>query len=128
MNRKWLLIFFCIVVTVGISAFVGIPERRVPEVLQGHWITDDPRYENCFLQIGEDYIDIGTIAGQGVFGVVTAIKTDTHEDYINYVITYQDFLGLESILSFRYEPSSEGILRFANQQNMSWRRTSTLTP
>lgn len=128
MNRKWLSIIFCILVTIGIAAYVGTPDHSVPEVLQGHWISDDPRYEDCFLEISEDYIDIGAHAGKGIFGVVKAVKADTRNDHTIYIITYQDSLGLESILSLRYEPSSEGILRIANQRSISWRRMSTLTP
>ena len=96
--------------------------EEVPTEFFGVWRTQDPRYVNRRLEIGDDQVIFQT--GEGVidFTVHSIERTTAIPDEIGMLYTIEyNVEGDDLTFAFYYDDSS-GILTFKNQREMEWRR------
>ncbi len=101
-------------------------ESKEPTTLHGEllgvWKTSTPKYEGCFFEITKDLIIFANRDLLEVFNVnvISKIEKTQKEKQILYTIYYKRWKGEEYKLSFYYDPSEGGAIRFKNQKEIEW--------
>jgi len=102
--------------------------RMLPRQLEGTWTTDDPRYQDRFMDLSQAFVIIGTsrydapsvqlidkveVEARGSDTVLTVYSTD-HSQSAHYQMAIQ------------FSPANGGEIRFKNQTQV-WRRREDTT-
>jgi hypothetical protein len=95
-------------------------EHSVPDHLLGVWSTSAPRYADRYIEIRNDMIIFGTGGDAFELHVLAELKEAREGEAILYTITHLNHFGQPYTLSFYYEPSGDGIMRFKNQREIAW--------
>ena len=95
-------------------------ESPVPDHLLGVWSTSAPRYADRYIEIRNDMIIFGTGGDAFELHVLTDVNEVREGEAIVYTITHLNHFGQPYTLSFYYEPTSDGIMRFKNQREIAW--------
>jgi uncharacterized lipoprotein NlpE involved in copper resistance len=95
-------------------------ESPVPDHLLGVWSTSAPRYADRYIEIRNDMIIFGTGGDAFELHVLTDVNEVREREAIVYTITHLNHFGQPYNLSFYYEPSGDGIIRFKNQREIAW--------
>jgi hypothetical protein len=100
-------------------------KQSVPDSMVGIWVTDSPRYENCFLKIGPTSVIFGDPEKNGdeysITNVKTAEKNRTVMVTIEFVSTQKTFLSVELL----YSADDGGHVLLKNHPNVIWKRGET---
>lgn len=100
--------------------------KTVPGELIGVWRTSAPKYADCYLELTEDLIIFANEAHLDKKDVnrISGIKRTDRGKEVLYTFSYEVYFegkkGQECKLSFYYEPSEGGAIRFKNQPKMKW--------
>jgi len=105
---------------VTLAACQAQKENSVPDHLLGVWSTSAPRYADRYIEIRNDMIIFGTGGDAFELHALTDIKEAREGEAILYTITHLNHFGQSYTLSFYYEPSGDGIMRFKNQREIAW--------
>ncbi len=106
-----------------IATLAGCQEQKespVPDHLLGVWTTSAPRYADRYIEIRNDMIIFGTGGDAFELHALTDINEVREGEAIVYTITHLNHFGQAYTLSFYYEPTSDGIIRFKNQREIAW--------
>ena len=95
-------------------------ENPVPDHLLGVWTSSAPRYADRYIEIRNDMIIFGTGGDAFELHVLAELKEAREGEAIAYTITHLNHFGQPYNLSFYYEPSGDGIIRFKNQREIVW--------
>jgi hypothetical protein len=95
-------------------------ENSVPDHLLGVWSTSAPRYADRYIEIRNDMIIFGTGGDAFELHVLAELNEAREGEAILYTITHLNHFGQPYTLSFYYEPTSDGIIRFKNQREIAW--------
>ena len=95
-------------------------ESPVPDHLLGVWSTSAPRYGDRYIEIRNDMIIFGTGGDTFELHALTEVTEAREGEAIVYTITHLNHFGQPYTLSFYYEPTSDGIMRFKNQKEIVW--------
>jgi hypothetical protein len=121
MKLKWILLMLGIFTPIILYILNPNQNMFVPDEMAGRWVTDSPKYKDCYLELssvtlvyrtGEDTIDVNFV--QSVEKQVVAGK-------FVYTINYKNCSGGEGNISFLWDPSTEEI-RLKNQKDMGWKK------
>ena len=97
-------------------------KQSVPDSIIGTWVTDSPRYENCFLKIGPTSVVFGDPEKNGdeyyITKVTTAEKNRTVTVTIEFVATQKTSFSVELL----YSVDDGGHVLLKNQPNVIWKR------
>jgi len=102
----------------------GTVQETLPAELLGTWTTEDPSYEDRFMQIFKDRIYFGTGQGDPSPNSIIAVSTEYQDDSAVCTIDYQEPDGDEYRLLLRYR-FSEDELQLANRSRVTWTRVKT---
>jgi hypothetical protein len=92
--------------------------------LKGVWTTVDPKYEDRFLQFGDDSITFGWGAdGMGSY-TLHEINSKLEADGMLVHVRYTDLTGNTYQLNFFYEDQGGGLLWMKNQKGIYWLHTN----
>lgn len=97
----------------------------MPKDLSGKWITDNPAYADCGLEITKDWIVFSKGLTHKLFYSITKIEdiTSKDSDKTLFKIYYEDEDGYEYTLSLFYYHTGEGdVLQFKHQKQLLWQR------
>lgn len=95
-------------------------ENSVPDHLLGVWSTSAPRYADRYIEIRNDMIIFGTGGDAFELHVLAELNEAREGEAILYTISHLNHFGQPYTLSFYYEPTSDGIIRFKNQREIAW--------
>jgi len=95
-------------------------ENSVPDHLLGVWSTSAPRYADRYIEIRNDMIIFGTGGDAFELHVLAELNEAREGEAILYTIAHLNHFGQPYTLSFYYEPTSDGIIRFKNQREIAW--------
>lgn len=98
--------------------------RIVPIELRGVWKTSAPKYKDCYFELteneiiftNENYLDKMQINS------ISNIEKIIPGKRILYTVNYRDHNDQNYELSFYYNPSTGGTIRFKNQQQIEWKK------
>jgi len=120
----------------GILLIVGISiplcsmagsDVQLPESVCGRWETDKKGYENNYLVLTNEEICFGTGApGLSAFPIVE-IESKELGAQVQYVITYRDAGGLESVFTFDHMVTRSTI-RLIRRPSVHWKRVEAAGP
>lgn len=95
-------------------------KNPVPDHLLGVWTTSTPRYADRYIEIRNDMIIFGTGGDTFELHVLAEFKEVREGEALLYTIIHLNHFGQPYSLSFYYEPSGDGIIRFKNQREIVW--------
>lgn len=118
-SRKIFVAFAILTIFAGYQCGKNV---NIPEDLIGMWKSSAPKYSECFFELTENTIILGTREKTITTHAITNIKTEkiSEEKSILYAISYTNQEGQKYKLSFYYDPANGGVIRFKNQQNIVW--------
>ena len=98
--------------------------NKIPDELAGVWRTSAPKYKDCFFDLNEHLIIFGNghLLENVDVNFISKIKNTHMGRQLLYIIYYKNLQNQEFKLSFYYDPSNGGIIRFKNQEKIEWRR------
>ena len=98
--------------------------NEIPDELAGVWRTSAPKYKDCFFDLNEHLIIFGNghLLENVDVNFISKIKNTHMGRQLLYIIYYENLQNQEFKLSFYYDPSNGGIIRFKNQEKIEWRR------
>lgn len=99
-------------------------QETLPAELLGTWTTQDPSYEDRFMQIFKDRIYFGTGQDDPSPNAIIAVSTEYQDDLAICTIDYQEPDGDEYRLLLRYH-FSEDELQLANRSRVIWKKVVT---
>jgi hypothetical protein len=98
--------------------------KVVSDELAGVWKTSAPKYKDCSLELNEHFIMF--VNGQFLENIdvnfISNIENTRIGTQVLYDIYYENLENQEFKLSFFYDPSNGGVIRFKNQQKIEWRK------
>lgn len=105
-----------------IIALTACQGQSIPDALIGTWVSDNPKYEHCFLKITPLRIIFGdpnmNSKEYDIKKVTTATKNQVVRVTINYVNTQKDPLSVDLLYS---SEGSNGYILFKNQPDVIWK-------
>jgi hypothetical protein len=97
--------------------------KILPDKLNGFWTTDDPRYQDRFLELSKVYVIIGVGRHQvPSVQVVDRIEAVQAGKETTYTIYSDDLQGVSYQLSFQFNPVNGGEIQLKNQKGIVWKR------
>lgn len=112
-----------------IFSFFGCQSKdsgTVPGELRGVWKTSTPKYMDCYFTLTEDNIIFTNenFLDKMQINSISNIQKIIPGKRILYTVNYSDENDLEYELTFYYDPSRGGSIRFKNQQEIEWKKTT----
>ena len=98
---------------------------EVPVQLIGVWKTDAPRYEECFLEIREKVVLIGTREGNVETGAIRSVDKTTKHEMDLYTIRCVD-VGQSDFTLNLYHDAAKRVIRLKNQEQIVWTKAEEL--
>ena len=96
-------------------------DGRLPESVCGRWETEHKGYENNYLVLTNEEVCFGTGGPDLNAFPIVAIKSKRQAVQVQYVITYRDAGGRESLLTFDHMVT-RGTLRLIRRPSVHWKR------
>ena len=98
-------------------------DSTAPDELIGEWVTTEQRYRNCSFEIQKEIIIFKRGITHSDMNWIQEIKRIDEKERILYHIYYEDTQAQEYKLSLFFIKTHVGeIIRFKNQQNITWSR------
>ena len=96
--------------------------NEIPDELAGVWRTSAPKYKDCFFDLNEHLIIFanGHLLENIDVNFISKIKNTHMGSQVLYIIYYENLENQEFKLSFYYDPSNGGVIRFKNQEKIKW--------
>jgi len=119
--RTWAI---WIIAAIMVSA-VGCGNRRIkrtPDELIGVWKTSAERYADRFMEFKLEQVVFGTGGLTSVTCPLRGLKRKIKADCTDYTVYYESEDGLEYSMALWFFPQDGGIIRFKNQQDVTWKR------
>jgi hypothetical protein len=97
--------------------------KILPDKLVGFWTTDEPRYQDRFLEFDKVYVFIG-VGRLQVPNVQVVDKVDAAQagKETTYTIYSTDLQGAEYQMTFQFNPVNGGEIQLKNQRGIVWKR------
>ncbi len=97
--------------------------KILPDKLNGFWTTDDPRYQDRFLEFARVYVFIGVSRRQAPsVQVIDKIEAVQAGKETSYTIYSTDLQGIAYQMSLQFDPANGGEIQFKNQRGIVWKR------
>ena len=96
-------------------------DPSAPEELHGTWTTTAPDYADRAFAITDSTITFYQGGENSTFHRLVGVERETERSVVAYTLEYEH--GAHT-LTFAFEYSGAGEIRFKNQQHMVWRRES----
>lgn len=113
--KRWTVALLIIV----LSACQG---QSIPDSLVGTWVSDNPKYESCFLKITPLHIVFGDPEMNSEECEIKKVATEKKDQIvmvtINYVNTKKEPLSVDLL----YSSKDGGYLSLKNQPGVIWKR------
>jgi hypothetical protein len=106
----------------GLSGCQAERTASVPEQLHGVWTTEAHGYADTFLEFTSETMVLGTGLYAANSYLVVNLEEGREEKGSRYTVFYKDIDGEEYQLSFYYDPTNGGVIRFKNQDHLIWAR------
>jgi len=125
-SLKVKIIAICVIITV-LCGCHSIENKNIPAELVGEWITSEPRYAGCVLELTDGVIIFGNGPDHLSINYVVNVKKVSHGKTTLYTIYYEDSRGLKYTFPvlFGFE-NRKRILRFKNQDHVVWTKRKRL--
>jgi hypothetical protein len=119
--------FAALLTAMAASLFIAgcgvFQEEGVPKELMGHWETDAPGYQGCFMDITEATISFHTVKGTTDVNFIQKVERTQKNGAFVYDINYENMDGDEFLLSVTVLGGGEkGVLQFYNQKYLTWNK------
>ena len=95
--------------------------RHIPGQLISRWVTDNTRYEACYLDISDNYIVYGNQENGVQAFVINKILLAHWYHEGRLTIEYEDLQGTTYTREVVYSEKNGGRLWFKNQPGVIWR-------
>ena len=121
--KRWRIngIITCFLISL-LLVFTGCQGGSIPDKLIGTWVSDDERYENCFMKISSDSIVFGQAGNQtdtySIIKVGVVNKSEMQELKIKCVSSDKVVITNELLFS----PKNGGQVQFKNKPDVLWYR------
>ena len=112
-----------IVLSLLIYAFTWRPpNRRIPYELEGKWQTTNEKYADRWFDIDSVLVDFGTGGATVSTGFIREVAVFSEPNRTMYTISYQANKAAMNQVSFYYDPTDGGTIRFAHMENIAWKK------
>ena len=120
--------FLALAILTSFLACQSKENSTVPDELTGVWKASVLKYENCFFELNKHIIIFanGNLLENRDVNFISKIESTHKEVQILYSIYYVNLEDKKFKLSFYYDPSDGGIIRFKNQEKIEWRKVFKL--
>ncbi|CAB5130966.1 hypothetical protein D3OALGA1CA_3223 [Olavius algarvensis associated proteobacterium Delta 3] len=117
-----LTILFFLSISVGCQLS---KDESVPPDFVGHWVTDVPRYENCYLDITETTISFLTATGELNTFFINRVERTVIEKQNVLVFHYENRDGVEFLKPMvQIGTGDDAQIQFLNQKYLKWRKVN----
>ncbi len=127
-SRHTLLLLATALVISGCGALTLMEDVTVPSELIGIWGTTDERYAGRTFEFTTGSVIFQT--GDGPFDFtahpIQEISVEQARDRLDYNVEYATIEAGSFDFSFSYLPQDGGLIRFANQPQITWRQTDSV--
>ena len=110
------------------SVFTGCFQSRdesVPKDLVGHWVTDAPRYEDCYIDIIQTTISFLTVSGILNTYFIERVERTAIERQAVLLFHYENRDGdLFSKPIVQIGAGDNARMQFHNQKHLTWRKVT----
>jgi len=97
--------------------------RILPDTLVGFWTTENPRYQDRFIELDNVYLFIGVGTRQVPrLQVVNKFKAVQAGNETTYTIYSTDMQGVGNQMTFKFSTANGGEIEFNNQGGVVWSR------
>jgi len=112
-----------------LTTLVGCQSRdaiEVPSDIAGAWVTFAPKYKDCSFELNKRFIIFtnGDLLENIDVNFISKVEKTADDIRTSYNIYYKDLEGNKFKLSFYFDPSIGGTIRFKNQQDIEWKRNT----
>jgi hypothetical protein len=119
----WNFIFIFLVLLLSLTGCGWFEEEEFPTELLGRWVTNNPKYEGCYMIIETDTIVFHATDNNLYVSAIEKIESATEFGRKVYHITYSDKENIEYLLSVVVLKGSKiGRLQFYNQRYIEWNK------
>ena len=121
---KTKIIFLTLAILASFLACQSKENKVVSDELVGVWKTSAPKYKDCFLEFNKNFVLFvnGSLLENIDVNFISNIENTRIGTQLLYNIYYENLESQEFKLSFYYDPSNGGVIRFKNQEKIEWRR------
>lgn len=114
-TQGWIIALLILV----LSACQG---QSIPDPLIDTWVTDNPKYEDCFLKITPVHIIFGDPEKNSKEYDITKVSTSKNDQTVMVTIEYVNTEKASFSVDLLYSSEDGGYLSFKNQPGVVWKR------
>ncbi|UCF92817.1 MAG: hypothetical protein JSW39_01275 [Desulfobacterales bacterium] len=122
MKLKWILIIGPVLLLAALFLWRSGASDELPHGVWGHWETTDSRYQDRFFEVSHATLAFGTGRGGVERYSIAGVEKASEGNGSHYTIHYNDEEGSDYKISFYYDPTNGGAIRFKNQKQIRWTR------
>jgi hypothetical protein len=117
-------IFIPVIVLTFILAFTCFTRQNttLPENVIGTWTTSEKKYRDRFFELTQNSVTFGIGKKKTNVYDISNVKKDVQDNEVLYTIKYHNSDGVQYTLSFYYDATNGGMIKFKNQKNIKWRK------
>ena len=102
---------------------------RIPNSMVAAWVTENQRYQGCYLLISQNWLTIGAADVRMHDYYILRVKTRETDRQLEVSVEARDKEQLETTFDFVYKfEEGDGTLYFENQPNVIWKRSPYVSP
>lgn len=119
---KLKFIFIPIFVLTIISAILFFPRQqpKFSDNLFGTWTTSEQKYTDRFFELSQNTVTFGIGKNKTNVYNISKIEKVVQDNEVLYTIKYHSSDGVQYSLSFYYDATNGGVIKFKNQKHILW--------
>ena len=123
-RRRWVAWkFLFLVLFLSLAGCGWFESEEFPKELLGRWVTDNPKYQGCYMKIDENAIVFNASDSNLYVSTIKKVETDIEFGRKVHHIIYTDKEDIEYLLSvIVLKGSKTGRLQFYNQRYLEWNK------
>ena len=120
--RQFIFILISVMVAGTISG-CSQSSSSIPEELMGKYVTDHPKYENEFFELGQGLLTLRLGNGKFKYYEVKRVEKEMIDNRVLYtILCANEDQGEEFNFAFFTDSAGEGIIHFKNKPQVAWQK------
>jgi len=119
---KFIFIPIFVLTLIVVILYFSRQRTRLPENLLGTWTASEQKYTDRFFELTQNTVTFGIGKEKTSVYDISNVEKDVRDNDLLYTIKYHNSDGVQYTLSFYYDATNGGVIKFKNQKDIEWRK------
>jgi hypothetical protein len=117
---KFIFIPIFVLTIISVILFFPRQQTKFPKNLFGTWTTSEQKYTDRFFKLTQNTVNFGIGKKKTNIYDISKVEKVVQDNEVLYTIKYHNSDGVQYSLSFYYDATNGGVIKFKNQKHIPW--------